>query len=326
MKKQKVLVTGGTGFIGAALVKKLVTLGYPVRVFDNNFRGKNTRLEGFLDKLDLIEGDIRDEAKVMGAVKGMDIVYHLAFLNGTRHFYEIPDQVLDVGVRGALNTLKASLEYKPARYILASSSEVYQTPTKVPTDESERIFLEDVRNPRYSYAGGKIISELLTLNYLRKSPTEAVIFRPHNVVGPDMGWEHVIPELLVKIGKASDGFKSKKAKIEIQGSGEETRAFCYIDSAVEQIVLCAEKGGNGEIYHIGEMNEISILALIKMIGKVLGIEIETVSAAIRKGGTPRRCPDISKIKSLGYVQPVTFEAGLAKTVEWYMSQIKKGKN
>jgi len=322
MKKRKVLVTGGTGFIGAALVKKLLAAGHFVRVFDNNFRGKNMRLDGFLDKLDLIEGDIRDEEMVMNAVKGMDMVYHLAFINGTKHFYEIPDLVLDVGVRGALNTLKASLEYKPARYILASSSEVYQMPTRIPTDESERIFLEDVKNPRYSYAGGKIISELLTLNYLRKSKTEAVIFRPHNIFGPDMGWEHVIPEILVKIGKASDAFKEKKAKIEIQGSGEETRAFCYVDSAVDQIVLCAEKGGDGEIYHIGEMNEISILALIEMIGNILGIEIETVSTALRKGGTPRRCPDISKIKTLGYVQPISFNEGLRRTVLWYKREIR----
>jgi len=322
VRKEKVLVTGGTGFIGAALVKKLVDLGYQVRVFDNNFRGKNTRLDGYLDRIERIEGDIRDEKKVMDAVKGMDIVYHLAFINGTRHFYEIPDQVLDVGVRGALNTLKASLEYNPRRYILASSSEVYQTPTKIPTDEKERIFLEDVTNPRYSYAGGKIISELLTLNYLRKSRTESVIFRPHNIFGPDMGFEHVIPEFMVKIGKSSDGFKSKKARIEIQGTGEETRAFCYVGNAVEQIVLCAEKGGNGEIYHIGEMNEISMLSLIQMIGKVLDMEIETVSTPLRKGGTPRRCPDISKIKSLGYKQPLPFEEGLKRTVEWYKREVK----
>jgi len=136
-----------------------------------------------------------------------------------------------------------------------------------------------------------------------------------------MGWEHVIPELLVKIGKASDGFKKSKATIEIQGSGEETRAFCYIDNAIEQIILCAEKGNNGEVYHVGEMNEISILSLIKMIGNILKMNIEPIPSAIRKGGTPRRCPDISKIKALGYLQPVSFEEGLKRTVLWYMKEI-----
>jgi len=317
MAGKSVLVTGGSGFIGASLVRKLVDLGYRVRVFDNHFRGSMRRLKGYEKKIELLEGDIRKEDLVMKAVEGMDILYHLAFINGTRHFYEIPDQVLDVGVRGALNTLKAAVEQGVERYILASSSEVYQTPSKVPTDEKERILLEDITNPRYSYAGGKIISELLVLNFLRKAKTEAVIFRPHNVYGPDMGYEHVIPELMKKICRASDSFARKEITLEIQGSGEETRAFCYIDNAVEEIMLCATKGTDGEIYHVGETREIRILDLIESMGRALDMKIKVVPGALRPGGTPRRCPDIGKIRALGFQEKVSLEDGLQRTLEWY---------
>ncbi|RPI76155.1 MAG: SDR family NAD(P)-dependent oxidoreductase [Desulfobacteraceae bacterium] len=325
MEGKRVIVTGGSGFIGASLAKRLVDLGYRVRVLDNYFRGNLRRLKGYLDRIEFIEGDIRNEDQVLKAVEGMEILYHLAFINGTRYFYEIPEQVLDVGVRGALNTLKAARQHCIRRYILASSSEVYQSPSKVPTDEKERILLEDITNPRYSYAGGKIISELLTLNFLRQTDTETVIFRPHNVYGPDMGYEHVIPELMRKIYEASGAFARKEIAIEIQGHGEETRAFCFIDNAVEEIMLCATKGYNGEIYHIGEMQEIRILDLIQMMGSILNIRIKTIPGALRAGGTPRRCPDIGKIKALGYREEIPLEEGLRRTVAWYSRELMNSK-
>jgi nucleoside-diphosphate-sugar epimerase len=314
---KKILVTGGTGFIGAGVVKGLVDQGNEVRVLDNNYRGHTGRLDGYMDKLEFIEGDIRDRSTVFKAVEGMEVIYHLAFINGTKHFYEIPEKVLEVGVKGALNTLEATIEFGLERYVLASSSEVYQTPMKIPTDESERIYLEDITNPRYSYAGGKIISELLALNYLRKTNTDCVIFRPHNIYGADMGWEHVIPEIMVKLHKATNGFSNTDATIEIQGDGSETRAFCYIDNAVEGFILCGEKGGDGEIYHVGEMREISIRELIEKMAGTLGINLKIIPGKLMPGGTPRRCPDTKKIESLGYAPEITLEEGLKRTLEWY---------
>lgn len=316
-KGKRVLVTGGTGFIGSALVKGLVDKGYNVRVLDNQFRGNNRRLEGYLDKIELLEGSICDKDLVFKASEGMDEMYHLAFINGTKHFYEIPEQVLEVGVKGAINSLEATIEFGLERYVLASSSEVYQTPTKIPTDESERIFLEDITNPRYSYAGGKIISELLALNYLRKTDTDCVIFRPHNVYGPDMGWEHVVPEIMKKIQLASNNFADTEAHLQIQGDGSETRAFCYIDNAIQGFILCGEKGGDGEIYHVGEMNEVTILNLIEQMGEALGIKLDITPGELRPGGTPRRCPDTAKIEALGYDPKVSMAEGIKKSVEWY---------
>jgi len=314
---ERILVTGGSGFLGSALTRRLVAAGHDVVVLDDNSRGNVTRLADVLDDLTFVEADIRDGRAVANAMVGCDCVFHLAFVNGTRFFYEQPDLVLDVGVKGALTTIEAARDLGVGTYILASSSEVYQQPDTLPTPESERAIVPDVRNPRFSYAGGKLISELLSVNFFRDTPVRDMIFRPHNVFGPDMGFEHVIPELMGKLCMASDGWRANKATIEIQGSGEETRAFCYVEDAVDQLVVMYERGRKGEIYHIGIDREQTLHELIEQIGALLGIGITVLPGTPRAGGTSRRCPDISKIRSIGYARRDRFAEGLARTVEWY---------
>lgn len=318
MNSEKVLVTGGMGFIGSGLVERLVKSGYEPVVLDNNCRGYKDSLNSLKEKIELIEGDVREKTDVSKALKGCRAILHLAFINGTRYFYEKPELVLEVGVKGALNTLEAALENNVDKYILASSSEVYHEPTEVPTKETERILIPDVKNPRYSYSGGKTISELLAVNYLRKSPVKYCIFRPHNVFGPRMGFEHVIPELMKKLYIATDGWAEKKCKIEIQGTGAESRAFCFINDAIDQIMLIFEKGRNGEIYHVGVDEEKTIRALIMDMAEILDIRIDIIPGRLPPGGTRRRSPNIDKVCSLGYRRRKTsYREGLKKTVEWY---------
>ena len=107
--KKRYLVTGGSGFIGSALVKKLLNEGHSVRVFDNNSRGNLRRLESVIDQIEFVEGDIRDLAQVEDACKDIDSVCHLAFVNGTKFFYELPELVLEVGVKGMMNILDACI-------------------------------------------------------------------------------------------------------------------------------------------------------------------------------------------------------------------------
>ena len=193
IRGRKFLVTGGTGFLGSGLVRGLLAAGATVRSLDNDSRGAKVRLADVADKVELVTGDVREPADVARAVRGVDCVCHLAYLNGTEFFYTKPDLVLEIGVKGMMNVLDACIAENVKDLVLASSSEVYQTPPRVPTDENVPLSVPDVLNPRYSYGGGKIISELLALNYGRKHFERVAIFRPHNAYGPDMGREHVIP-------------------------------------------------------------------------------------------------------------------------------------
>ena len=313
----QMLVTGGSGFVGAALVKELVEAGHSVRILDDNSRGHPRRLDGVLDQVDFHEGDVRDYAAVRAASEGCDVVWHLAYVNGTRYFYEKPDLVLDVGIKGALNTVEAALDAGVKRYVLASTSETYNQPTHVPTNESERLMIPDITNPRFSYGGGKIASELLALHLGGHRGLETVIFRPHNIYGPDMGFEHVIPEVVDRIVRLSDGLTKTTIDLPIQGDGSETRAFCYISDGAAGARIAGLDGGAGEIYHLGTQHEVSIRALIEGLGEALGITLNIQPGPLRAGGTNRRCPDITKLQGIGYEPAVDLKAGLAKTARWY---------
>lgn len=321
MKMKKYLVTGGTGFIGSALVKRLVREGFKVRVLDNNLRGVKGRLEGVLSRIEFMKGDIRDAETVSKACKGVDGVCHLAYVNGTEFFYTMPELVLDIAVKGMVNVLDGCIKHRVKELILASSSEVYQTPLKVPTDETAALSVPDPMNPRYSYGGGKIICELMAINYGRKYFKRTVIFRPHNVYGPDMGFEHVIPQLTLKIReiikKAPD---QKRIVLPIKGTGKETRAFVYIDDFIDGLMKVIKKGRHLNIYHIGTMQEVSIRELAEEIGRYFGKKVTVLAGAPAPGGTLRRCPEISKLKKLGYIPKVSLKQGIRKICGWYDGQ------
>ena len=313
----RILVTGGSGFIGSALVKALVKDGHAVRVIDDNSRGAPRRLAGVERDIEFIPGDIRDAAAVHAAVRGVDEVHHLAFVNGTEFFYSAPELVLDVGVKGMVNAIDACCAAGVGRLVLASSSEVYQTPPRVPTDELAPLVVPDPTNPRYSYGAGKIISELMAINYGRKFFERVLIFRPHNVYGPDMGFEHVIPQFALLLKRAATRHRSGKLPFKIQGDGRQTRSFCHIDDLVRGVMVTRDKGEHLGIYHIGTTEEVAIGDLARQIAAHAGREIELVSRPAPAGGTERRCPDIGKLTRLGYVPQVPLAAGLPPTVDWY---------
>ena len=280
---KKYLVTGGTGFIGSALVRGLVRQGHRVRVLDNGLRGNLGRLKDIASKIEVIEGDIRELSVVQKSVKEVDSVCHLAYLNGTEFFYTKPELVLEIGVKGMVNVLDACIHEGVRELVLASSSEVYQTPPKVPTDETVPLSVPDPLNPRYSYGGGKIISELLAINYGRKHFDRVVIFRPHNVYGPDMGWEHVIPQFCLRMKEICAKNKNKTIDFQIQGSGQETRAFIYIDDFIRGLLTVIDKGQHLGIYHIGTMEEITIKNVAEVLGRYFGRSVRIVPGKIEIG-------------------------------------------
>jgi nucleoside-diphosphate-sugar epimerase len=311
---RRVLVTGGSGFIGSALVKALLRQGETLRVFDDNSRGALRRLAEVEREIEFISGDIRDPAAVEAAMRGIDEVHHLAFVNGTATFYSAPDLVLDVGVKGIVNVIDACRRHGVGRLVLASSSEVYQSPSRVPTDESAPLVVPDPFNPRLSYGAGKIISEMMVINHGRKHFERVLIFRPHNVYGPDMGFDHVIPEFAVRLARAvGDG----AVAFPIQGSGEETRSFCHVDDLVRGVMVMREKGEHLGIYHIGTAEEVTIADLARRMAAIAGREIALSPSPVREGSTPRRCPDISKLSALGYRPRVPLDQGLPPVLRWY---------
>ncbi len=323
---KKYLVTGGTGFIGAALVKRLVSDGHSVRVIDNNFRGALSKLGDVIHDVEFIEADIRAGDTVIKSAKGIDSLVHLAFINGTEFFYSQPELVLDVGVRGMLNVIAACRKNGIGELVLASSSEVYQTPAVVPTDETAPLSIPDVLNPRYSYAGGKIISELMAINYGRQGFDRVMIFRPHNVYGPDMGWEHVIPQFILRLVDLIKDNPEGVIQFPIKGDGRQTRAFVYIDDFINGVVCMLDKGQHLNIYHIGNPEELTIRQVAEKVVACFGRGAEIITGPAPRGETPRRCPDISKLRKLGYEPQVPFEEGIMPTVRWYAENADKRRN
>lgn len=311
------LVTGGTGFLGSALVRRLITDGHRVRVFDNNSRGRAERLTDLDGRFEYVQGDIRDLAAVTAAVGDVDCVCHLAFINGTEFFYTRPELVLEVAVKGMSNVLDACIAQRVRELVLTSSSEVYQAPPKIPTNEQVPLSIPDPHNPRYTYAAGKIINEMMAINYGRNHFDRVIIVRPHNVYGPDMGWEHVVPQLVLRMKGLADN-AADPVPFPIQGTGTQTRSFVYVDDFIDGLVIAMERGEHLGIYHVGTMEELTIADVSRVIAGFFGRRIRVVPHNPVAGGAPRRCPDTAKIASLGFRPKFSFRDGLPLTAQWYV--------
>jgi dTDP-glucose 4,6-dehydratase/UDP-glucose 4-epimerase len=312
---KRYLVTGGAGFIGSALVRRLLADGHAVRVLDDGSRGQPARLNDIAKDIEIHLGDVRDTATVAAAARGMDGVIHLAAVNGTEFFYSRQELVLDVGVRGTLAVVDACRKHGIGDLVIASSSEVYQSPAIVPTDESAPLIIPDIGNPRYSYAGSKILSELIAFNY--GGFERVLVFRPHNVYGPAMGWEHVVPQFAMRLADAVAAYPAGKVPMPIQGDGSQTRAFIHIDDFTDGLVLLLAKGGNRELYHIGTEEEVTMADLARLIAAHFGREIALIPGPEPKGATPRRCPAIGKLRKLGFDPKIRLADGVGKVADWY---------
>ena len=311
----KYLVTGGTGFIGSAIAKSLIKLGNTVTVIDNNYRGKQSRFAVNLD-FNFIEGDVRNLEAMEAACSGAEVLIHAAFINGTKRFYEEPYQVVDVGINGVINLIKSIDHSSIKRIILISSSEVYQSPSMVPTPENVPLVIPDLSNPRYSYGGSKITSELALYHYCKFKDLDLQIIRPHNIYGSDMGEEHVIPEIALKLQSAID---NNRQIIDLQGSGDESRSFCYIEDFIQGFELISHLPFNNcqEVYNVGTDEEVKISKLVKLMTSKFGIDINYNYLPSPQGGTLRRCPDISKLKSIGFASQYDLDLGLNLYLDWF---------
>ena len=155
----------------------------------------------------------------------------------------------------------------------------------------------------------------MTINYLRKSNVNYYIIRPHNVYGPDMGDDHVLPELSKKIKRK---LKLRKINIKIFGSGKETRSFIYIKDAVRAIILISDKGKPNQVYNLGNNQEKTIIDIIMVMSKILQKKISITRGSLHRGSVSRRCPDVKKLKKLNFKSKFTLAQGIKETLNYYV--------
>jgi len=311
----KILVTGGTGFIGSNLILQLLDEKNEIISFDNNSRNSFSNELLLENNVNLIEGDVTNENDLKKISKDIDVIYHLAAVNGTKYFYEIPEKVLQVNLKGTLNLMEWLQSTNVKRIFFSSSSEVYGFPTVFPTPETALLSIPDPKNPRFSYSSSKISGETIIINFSKSMGIDYTIGRLHNVYGPKMGFEHVIPEFIRKL--------VMNEKFLVKGDGTESRCFCYVSDAVKGIILITEQTpGENEIFNIGNSTETTINQLINELEKIHNSKISPIYTKFNNPGTKRRVPDLSKIKKLGYVPQISLQDGLKKTSEWYYNYYK----
>lgn len=313
----KILITGGAGFVGYHLAKRLADQGHEIVLADNR--------EALLSQpnITMVKADLTDPASYDKLGNGYDYVYHLAGINGFRQFMDIPHEVLRVGAAATLNTLewfRTKNNNPNAKILFASSNEVFTgaheafSALPIPTPENVPLVIADPYNPRWSYAGSKIISELFFIHYAKAYNLRMVIARLHNLYGPAAGYDAMIPKFIERIKNRLDPFP-------LFGP-DDLRASCYIADAVEAMQHAIESSAtDNQTYHIGDSRETTIKALLKIMFEIMQWHPQTFDIKNSPNNAMTRdILDISKIKAdIGWEANTMLEDGLRKTIEWYLT-------
>lgn len=325
---RRVIVTGGSGFIGYHLAEYLSrNAEAEVTVMDNHARGVPDKMFQDLiarENVVFLNADMTKK-NFYGDLHGKyDCIYHLAAINGTKNFYERPYDVLRANVLTLMNMLEWCTPENCGAILFSSSSETYagtlncflgEHPSFIPTKEDVPLAVDDVLNPRWSYGGSKILGELLTANYCRTHGVSFRIIRYHNIYGPRMGFDHVLPEFFKRVYDREEPFR-------IFG-GEETRAFCAVEDAVRatEAVMLSERCA-GEIVHIGNSTqEIKIIDLLRKVFDIADYHPEVDVRPAPAGCVMRRCPNTDKLLELaGYQAKTSLDEALPEMYRWYMEQ------
>lgn len=320
------LVTGGAGFIGSALVRRLIQDGHEVSVLDHFSSGRPGRLPeqpGVVSRW-AHRGDIRDIRDVAGAAEGCNAVIHLAFPQGRDGD---PREVMEVAALGMLNVLSVCESRGIGELMVVSSPEAYAESLQVPVSETIPLLIPDPLDPYYIYGAGKVTCEMLAIAWQHSGILERLqIVRPHNVIGPDMGTAHVVPQFALRMNELVR-LEPHDAVIPfaIRGTGLDRRSFCYIDDCVDQLRLIQLAGNvrGTEIYHVGTMDEHSIEEVALTVASCYGPDGRTIKliptgmTGAPEGLAQRRFPDTAKVQALGSPIPLSFTEAVRATVRWY---------
>lgn len=306
----KYLVTGGAGFIGSNIVRRLVEEGKEVRVLDNLSTGKRKNIEPFLDKVEFVEGDFTDIEVARNAVKGVDYVIHTGAIPSVPRSIDDPISTNSANITGTLNLLIASRDEKVKRFVYSASSSAYGDSPVMPKEETMQTA------PKSPYAIQKLFGEMYCQNFYKLFGLETVCLRYFNVFGPNQDPESVysavIPLFIKKLQKGESPV--------ILGDGTTSRDFTYVDNNVDaNLRACvAESECAGEVINIACGYEISLNQLVEKINAEMGTDIKPEYKDERAGDVKHSLADIGKAERLlGYKPLVSFDEGLKKTIDFY---------
>ncbi|MEY4583053.1 MAG: hypothetical protein RL701_7756 [Pseudomonadota bacterium] len=307
-----VLITGGAGFIGTALTRRLIDKNH-VRIFDN-LRRNALQSSGLADhpNLELIVGDVRDELAVRNAVHGMQYVVHMASIAGVDTVRQNPVLTMDVSLMGTMNALKAAfLEGGIKRFIDFSTSEVFGT-YAFRVREADVTSLGAVGEARWTYAVSKLATEHLAHNYYRQYQLPTCSIRPFNIYGPGQVGEGAIHAFVMRALRGEP--------LIIHNQGDQIRAWCYIDDIIDAVELALVKDGAiGEAFNVGNpRSTVTIYHLARMIIEAARSQSQLEFVRWDFQDVELRVPDVKKAEErLGFRARVDLDVGLARTIEWY---------
>lgn len=322
----KILVTGAAGFIGATLVETLLREGgHKLVLIDDFARGRKDDLWDDISKnsdVVFMQGDLTDHDFVRTIPHDFELVFHFAAVIGVKSVSNHPDRVLYVNTVSTLLLLEhfKNDAIKPKRFVFSSTSEMVAGTQKtfgipVPTPETVPICLSDMKEARSTYLLSKALGESACFTYQSIYGIPCTVVRYFNVYGPRMGFQHVVPELFIRM--------TEQSSVEIY-SPDHTRAFCYVDDAVSATLACARSDmAAGELINIGNSGqEIAMRDLAKTIADVIDARCELKDGKETPGSPVRRCPDTSHLKALtGFQASVSLKEGIKKTYEWYKPRL-----
>jgi nucleoside-diphosphate-sugar epimerase len=308
---RKVLVTGGGGFIGSNLVRRLVELGDSVRVLDNFATGNRRNLEDLLSEIEVVEGELRSYERVHAATRGVEIVFHQGALPSVPRSVQDPLTTSAVNVEGTLNVLLAARDEGVRRVVAASSSSVYGNMGDLPRRENQ------ASDPISPYGVSKLAAERYCVSFSRVYALETVALRYFNVFGPNQDptsqYAAVVPRFIAAV--------SEGRPVQINGDGTQSRDFTYVANVVEANVLAADADEiNGTVLNVATGRQATVNELADAIGEILGLPVEKEYLPTRAGDVRDSWADCAEARRLlGYEPAIGLEDGLRLTAEWRLT-------
>jgi len=304
---EKYLVTGGGGFIGSNVVDELLSRGHEVKVLDNFSTGRRENIAHFADDIELVEGDVRSYERANTAVKGVDVVVHLAALPSVPRSVQDPLTTTEVNVTGTLNVLLAARDREVRRVVVASSSSVYGANDFLPKHE------ELIPHPISPYGVSKLAAEQYAMAFNAVYGLETAALRYFNVFGPrqDPGSQYSgVVALFLRLA-------AERGQVTVCGDGTQTRDFTYVSNVVDATLLAAAvPQASGSVLNIGCGTSYSVLDLIAAVEKATGQSLEPRFGPARPGDVKHSFANIDRARArLGYEPSVQFETGVLRTYE-----------